>query len=56
MTWGYKGLQRVTRGYRKLEGLTRGSRELNGVKGDYKGKTGLQRLHELEGVTRVKRG
>ena len=46
------GLQGLTEGYKGLQGVTRGYRELQGVIGITKGKTGLQRLHVLEGVTR----
>ena len=36
MTWGYKGLQGVTRGDRGTQGVTRGDRGLQGITKDYR--------------------
>ena len=35
-SWGYRGLQRVTRGYKGLQGVTGDDKGLQGVTKDYR--------------------
>ena len=46
VTWGYKGLQAITRGYRRLQGVT------GGCKGLLEVTRGYRRLQGVTGVTK----